>query len=169
MPCFLRKLIGNICVRLRIKARVWNAAQSYFVMMTSSNGDIFRVTGHLRGEFTGHRWNPRTKASDAELWCFFYLRLNKRLSKQSWGWWFETLSCSLWRHCNVFNGKKAWFSAVKDNLIPILYKLYTALFWQWYNSSFNSDFKYKHLFRDTFHYWRGTLNSTNHNVMVITL
>ena len=31
---------------------------------------------------------------------FFDLCLNKRLSKQSWGWWFETLSCSLWRHCN---------------------------------------------------------------------
>ena len=26
---------------------------------------------------------------------------NKRLSKRSWGWWFETLSCPLWRHCNV--------------------------------------------------------------------
>ena len=24
-----------------------------------------------------------------------------RLSKQSWGWWFETLSRPLWRHCNV--------------------------------------------------------------------
>ena len=24
-----------------------------------------------------------------------------RLRKQSWGWWFETLSCSIWRHCNV--------------------------------------------------------------------
>ena len=31
---------------------------------------------------------------------FFDLRLNKRLSKQSWGWWFETPSRSLWRHCN---------------------------------------------------------------------
>ena len=27
--------------------------------------------------------------------------LNKRLSKQSWGWWFESPSCSLWRHCNA--------------------------------------------------------------------
>ena len=27
--------------------------------------------------------------------------LNKRLSKQSWGWWFETPSHSLWRHCNA--------------------------------------------------------------------
>ena len=35
--------------------------------MTSSNGNIFRVTGRLCGEFTGHRWIPSTKASDAEL------------------------------------------------------------------------------------------------------
>ena len=33
---------------------------------------------------------------------FFDLHLNKRLSKQSWGWWFETSSLSLWRHCNVW-------------------------------------------------------------------
>ena len=32
---------------------------------------------------------------------FFDLRLNKRMSKQSWGWWFETLSPPLWRHCNA--------------------------------------------------------------------
>ena len=30
----------------------------------------FRVTGPLCGEFTGPRWIPLTKASDAELWCF---------------------------------------------------------------------------------------------------
>ena len=36
-------------------------------MMTSSNGNIFRVTGPLWGEFTGDRWIPLTKASDAEL------------------------------------------------------------------------------------------------------
>ena len=46
-----------------------------FSMMTSSNGYIFRVTGHLCGEFTGHRWIPRTKASDAELWCFLWSAL----------------------------------------------------------------------------------------------
>ena len=48
----------------------------------------FHITGLLCGEFTGHWWIPRTKASDEELWCFFDLRLNKRLSKQLWGWWF---------------------------------------------------------------------------------
>ena len=41
-------------------------------MMTSSNGNIFRVTGHLCGEFTGDRWIPRTKVSNADLWCFLW-------------------------------------------------------------------------------------------------
>ena len=38
-------------------------------MMASSNGNTFRVTGPLCGEFTGHLWIPLTKASDVELWC----------------------------------------------------------------------------------------------------
>ena len=41
-------------------------------MMTSSNGNIFRITGHLYGEFTGPRWIPLTKASDADPWCFLW-------------------------------------------------------------------------------------------------
>ena len=41
--------------------------------MTSSNGNIFRVTGPLWGESTGDRWIPLTKASDAELWWFFFI------------------------------------------------------------------------------------------------
>ena len=42
------------------------------LMMTSSNGNIFRFTGPLCGEFTGHPWIPRTKASDSELWWFLW-------------------------------------------------------------------------------------------------
>ena len=45
-------------------------------MMTSSDGNIFRVTGHLCGEFTGLRWIPHTKASDAELWYFLWCAPN---------------------------------------------------------------------------------------------
>ena len=30
-----------------------------------------------------------------------FFDLNKRLSKQSWGWWFETPSRPLWRHIDV--------------------------------------------------------------------
>ena len=40
-------------------------------MMKSSTGNIFRVSGPLCGEFTGHRWIPLTKARDVELWCVF--------------------------------------------------------------------------------------------------
>ena len=48
------------------------------------------------GEFPPQR--PVTRSFDV----FFDLRLNKRLSKQSWGWWFETLSHPLWRHRNEY-------------------------------------------------------------------
>ena len=51
-------------------------------------------------EFTGDRWIPHTKASNAGFGVLFDLRLNKQLSKQSWGWWFETPSRPLWCHCN---------------------------------------------------------------------
>ena len=47
------------------------------------------------GEFPTQR--PVTRSFDV----FFDLRPNKRLSKQSWGWWSETPSSSLWRHRNV--------------------------------------------------------------------
>ena len=71
-------------------------------MMTSSNGNIFRITGHLCGEFTNHRWIPCTSL----MWSFdvfFDLRLNKWLSTQSWDWWFETSSRSLWRQHNAIS------------------------------------------------------------------
>ena len=48
----------------------------------------------VTGEFPAQM--PVTRSFDV----FFDLRLNKRLSKQSWGWWFETLSHPLWRHNN---------------------------------------------------------------------
>ena len=49
----------------------------------------------VTGEFPTQR--PVTQSFDV----FFDLRLNKRLSKQSWCWWFEKPSRPLWRHCNV--------------------------------------------------------------------
>ena len=41
-------------------------------MMTSSNGNIFRVTGPLWRESTGYWWITLTKASDVELWCLLW-------------------------------------------------------------------------------------------------
>ena len=70
--------------------------------MTSSNGNIFRVTGPLCGEFTGPGEFPTQRPVTRSFHVFFDLRLNKRLSKQSRGWWFETLSHPLWRHRNEY-------------------------------------------------------------------
>ena len=78
-------------------------------VMTSSNGNIFRVTGPLCGEFTGHGEFPAQRPVTRSFDVFFDLRLNKRLSKNSWGWWFEMPSRSLWRYCNdviAFYGQK---------------------------------------------------------------
>ena len=72
-----------------------------FLMMTSSNGNIFRITGPLCGEFTGPSEVPTQRPVTWRFDVFLDLRLNKRLSKQPRGWWFETPSWSLWRQCNV--------------------------------------------------------------------
>ena len=69
-------------------------------MMTPSNGSIFRVTGPLCGEFTGPGEFPTQRPVTWSFDVFFDLRINKRLSKQPWGWWFETQSRPLWRHRN---------------------------------------------------------------------
>ena len=52
---------------------------------------------------------------------FFDLRLNKRLSKQSWGWWFEMRSRPLWRHRNILKHNKAQIPGI------IHWRLYTLL------------------------------------------
>ena len=63
---------GNI-VNESLQAYIWSLRDlGPSHMMTSSNGNIFHVTGPLCGKFTDHRWIPRAKASEAELWCFLW-------------------------------------------------------------------------------------------------
>ena len=66
----------------------WKYFPRYCMAICAENSQV-------TGEFSAQR--PVTRSFDV----FFDLRLNKRLSKQSWGWWFETPSSPLWRHCNV--------------------------------------------------------------------
>ena len=69
--------------------------------MTSSNGNVSALlsisagNSPVTGEFPTQR--PVTRNFDV----FFDLRLNKRFSKQSSGWWFATPLCPLWRRCNA--------------------------------------------------------------------
>ena len=85
------------------------------VILTSPNGNIFRVIGPLWGK---HRSpvDSLTKASDV----FFDLCLNKRLIKQSKRRWFETPLRSLWRHCDevcVHQWMRRYFGASEGPLL----------------------------------------------------
>ena len=62
----------------------------------------------VTGEFPAQR--PVTRSFGV----FFYLRLNERLSKESWGWWFETPSRPLWRHSN---GDAGWRLFLTSSLL----------------------------------------------------
>ena len=114
--------------------------QKFCAMTTSSNGNIFRVTGPLCGEFTGPGEFPTQRPVTRSFDVFFDLRLNKRLSKQPRGWWFETQSWSLWRHGNavwpprlvfctsrpiwgaaheVSTSSETWSSQVKYSAVPL--------------------------------------------------
>ena len=84
----------------------------------------------VSGEFPTQR--PVTRSFDV----FFDLRLNKRLSKQSWGWWLETLSPPLWRHRNVKSvGISASTSSNQINMKSILIN--------WPNINSNTDIHFK--------------------------
>ena len=94
--------------------RSWSGTCVYFLktMMTSSNGNIFRVTGHLCGEFTrtkasdAERWIPRTKASDALVFSLICAWIN--------GWVNNRETGDLRRYCahynvTVMNAARKWF------------------------------------------------------------
>ena len=104
------------------------------LMMTSSNGNIFRVTGPLCGEFTGPGEFPTQRPVTRSFDVFFELRLNKRLSKQPWSWWFETPSLSLWRHCYVLGGRTRVLDVSSSGQPPVVYTvchMFTTLFWDY--------------------------------------
>ena len=99
--------------------------------MTSSNGNIFRVTGPLCGEFTGPGEFPTQRPVTRSFDVFFDLRLNKRLSKQPWGWWFETPSWPLWRQCN--GGRGVLISSIpKPSMSKFCFEQIHAVFFQEY-------------------------------------
>ena len=87
---------------------IWGSASgktSYRIMMTSSNGKIFRVTGPLCGEYTGHRWIPLTKASNAEIWCVL-------ISAWTHGWLNNRDAGDLKRHGAHYDVTVMWYRKV---------------------------------------------------------
>ena len=67
-----RTKVGNSTIVIEYHENAVITSYAPMCMVTSPNGNIFRVTGPLWGESSGHRWIPLTKASDAELWCFIW-------------------------------------------------------------------------------------------------
>ena len=74
----------------RIKPRWRHQMETFSALLTICAGN-----SPVTGEF--HTQRSVTRSFDV----FFDLSLNKRLSKQSWGWWFETPSRPLRRHRNA--------------------------------------------------------------------
>ena len=70
-----------------LKQQIWYILVNIYLSSISGN-DHTACYQLVTGEFPSQR--PVTQSFDV----FFVLNLNKRLSKQSSGWWFETQSCS---------------------------------------------------------------------------
>ena len=64
--------IQSIISNIKLKWEQSQSGKPSPSMVTSSNGTIFRITGPLWWESTGHLWIPLTKASDAELSCVLW-------------------------------------------------------------------------------------------------
>ena len=69
-------------------------------MMTSSNDIFSALLAICEGNSSVTSESPAQRPVTRSFDVFFDLRLNKRLSKQSGGWWYETLTPPLWRHRN---------------------------------------------------------------------
>ena len=69
--------------------------------MTSSNGTFSALLALCEGNSPVTGEFPTQRLAKRSFDVFFDLRPNDRLSRQWWGWWFETPPCPLWRHINV--------------------------------------------------------------------
>ena len=81
----------GICVRYIDSSSWWRHQMETFSALLA----ICAGKPLVPGEFPAQRPVMRSFG------VIFDLRLYKRLSKPSWGWWFETLLRLLWSHCNV--------------------------------------------------------------------
>ena len=117
----------NQCYTFRWRASLHRQIHCFCSLkkkMTASNGNIFRVTGLLCGESTGHRWIPLTKASDVELWCFVWCAPEQTVKQTIDTPMISdaTPSCSLWRHCNAtYLGEEPHF--IGRSTIYVLYRI----------------------------------------------
>ena len=93
LPKMINRIYERLFIYLILKFSWWRHEMETFSALLA----ICAGNSPVPGEFPAQR--PVTQSFDV----LFDLRLNKRLSKQSWGWWFETPSHPSWRHRNVLD------------------------------------------------------------------
>ena len=102
-------------------------------MMMSSNGNIFVLLAFCAGNSPVTGEFPAQRSVKQSFEVFFDLHLKQQLSKQWAHLWFETPSCSLWRHC--YEGELWFFFFVffSSNLWPIfsIASTYTIMYHTW--------------------------------------
>ena len=101
--------IRSTCYWFSVRRRPWIFLQTWWSHQMETFSALLAIcagNSPVTGEFPTPR--PMTRSFEIS----FYMRPNKRLSKQSWGWWFETPSRPLWRHGNgavplrwIYSGK----------------------------------------------------------------
>ena len=120
----------HICVK---STTTWMGQNFMRPWMTSFHDDVIkrkhltRYWPFVRGI---HRWlvnSPHKGQRRGTLMFFFHLCLNKRLSKQSWGWWFETSSRSLWRHCNARLANHSQFREIRSTYMGQNFRMISQL------------------------------------------
>ena len=92
-PCYLGN--DNTCTS---KTFDWNVCMPWWRHQMEAFSTLLALcagNSPVTGEFPTQK--PVTRSFDV----FFDMHLNKRLTKQSWGWWFETPSRPLRRHSNA--------------------------------------------------------------------
>ena len=106
-----RHIFQNIgCVKYTYKDYTW---WSHQIETVSALLAICAGNSPVPGEFPAHRPVARSFG------IFFDLRLNKRLSKQWWGWWFDTPWRPSWRHCNELL-RSLSVNMASDNRLPAI-------------------------------------------------
>ena len=71
------KLQTNWFFTVKTKRAKWHGQKPIHWSQLLSHDNVMKWKHFLRywplcGEFTGDRWIPRTKASDADIWCFLW-------------------------------------------------------------------------------------------------
>ena len=141
--------------------------------MTSSNENIFRVTGPLWGESIGHLWFPLTKASDVELWCFLWSTPEQTVEQtiQTPVLWdtIALIMTSLWCKMSLQYRRAMWIILnliLRVNLLDLVKLQFWAHIYTETEMSFWRNFH--HWLRRNFSFWKNFSEAHDENFVKMT-